>query len=238
MSKKRFDPRALLGDVKIAAALATITRHCGAGARRFLLSAECRLTKEDILKISRVARDRQRYELKQVIKGRRPFQKPKYGTPPLDTEKYSELPSRLGRAWGHVNKVIRSLSHLRKRSSAAFGRVDIPMPVVNDLARNSRTLSKMLSKIPARGRSPVNKPKPPSTKRLKPKKIRGALAVANGFIAKNLRDIPRLPSNVVPTPEQKRYIQRRLAEIRLMCGTLRALADVISAMRARQTNRG
>lgn len=94
------------------AAVDVIADNCGEKARALILSGRSRLTPKDVGTISRMAPDRQRYEMGEVAEGRRPFQKPKHGEPPLDTVNFKEVFSRLARAKGLIEKNVRDLPRL------------------------------------------------------------------------------------------------------------------------------
>lgn len=103
---------AVAADPKLATALAIISGNCGEDARNLILSGRSCLRSKDIGTISRMAPERQRYEMEQVAQGRPPFQKPKEGIPPLDTVNFKEVKSRLGRALGLITKNVRDIPRL------------------------------------------------------------------------------------------------------------------------------
>lgn len=204
-------------EARFAAAVEKVVAKSGSHARHILLSSRRRITVRQIETLSRMARQRQRYELNELANGRPLFRKPKHGTPPLDTERYSEVPSRIGRAWGHVNKVARGLKQLGGTSPVTIDNVAPAITKVEEIQRVSRTLQNIVRRIPAEGRSPKSKVYRTSTMPFNLSRMVGALAAAKGLVEKNVRDLPRLPRSIKPTAEQKAYILRRLREIVALC---------------------
>lgn len=231
-----FDLAVVLDDPELEAAIDTIAKNCGESARRFLNSTACRLTWAQMMAISRMTPQQQRLELQRAGKGRRPFQKTLYLTPLLVKPRNDDLSRQIDRAWGLVNKVGASVAVLQMRSPQAFALVDLPVQLLDELERNSQTLSQMLSMMATHGHSRPTQPITRSTKPLTLKRIKADLAKANELIARNIHDMPRMASDARLTPEQKLGIQSSLEEIGSRCGTLRRSADVISLMRGQPVN--
>lgn len=79
---------------KLEQAKRTIIDNCGAPAQRLFDAGHRYLGGETITRLHNSSPERQRYEIKQVLSGRRPFSS---RTDVFDTVSFSEITSRLAR---------------------------------------------------------------------------------------------------------------------------------------------
>lgn len=110
----KFAESDLRDDAKFAAAVENIVANCGdesENAFHVLLDPERLQTRKGIMQLSRTADTRQRYRMAGVIEGRMRSVAPHSGDfhHVYDTVAFSEVPSRLWRARGAIEKLQRSL---------------------------------------------------------------------------------------------------------------------------------
>lgn len=199
--------------VKFAHAVHKMVANCGEAARDILL--ECSFDPKIIESVARTAPTRQRYELEQIAAGKRPLQKRKSGVPVLDTERFSEVANRLARARGLVQLSLTRVQLLDRGVQVSSSECERYINQLDDINKESTTLSSLVDEYGVVPRK-VDKKATPQESPARPATVREACrgnAGALGLIAKNVRDIPRLPKNVKPTPEDVCNINRELKAI-------------------------
>jgi hypothetical protein len=228
------DRRTLQADARYAAAVDTIALNCGRHVLAVLLDGHPLLSRRTTEQISRTAPPRQRYEMEQVVQGRRPLRGP---APVFDTTDFAEVISRLRRAEG---KVRAALSGLRNAPAAMpQASQDLALLVLNargiiggviELAQMVRSAAEdqpdECEQSPARRRTRAcqpgnNLPKCPGYQG-----VAGRLSQAGCFIRKCVRDLPVLLNEVKPLRREKDEIEERVKRI---VGDIVAILHVIGA---------
>ncbi|HRX82501.1 MAG TPA: hypothetical protein P5307_25720, partial [Pirellulaceae bacterium] len=199
--------------VKFAHAVHKMVANCGQAARDILL--ECSFDPKIIESVARTAPTRQRYELEQIAAGKRPLQKRKSGVPVLDTEQFSEVTGRLARARGLVQLSLTRVQLLDRGVQLTSSECERYINQLDDIIKESTALRSLVDEYGVVPRK-VDEKAMPQKSPTRPATVREACrgnAGARGLIAKNVRDIPRLPKNVKPTPEDVCNINRELRAI-------------------------
>lgn len=175
-------------------AIEDIVRNCGVPSRTALLT----LPRKVILQLSRSAPERQRFELAQVLKGKRPFTIP---TTVFDTTGYGEVASRLGRAGGYVNKATKLFLRLAATSKPSDEEQKELRAWTEWLLSYCGKLNHLIREAEhGRPKSADNSAKATRWRGFKcwdevapsMQAILGALSHASPFVEKCVRDVPRL----------------------------------------------
>jgi len=211
--KHNVDKYMIRDDGHFAVAVATIAKSWDHHALELILSGRACLSAKQVKTISRTHPERQWYEMNEVTHGRRPFRKPKSGTPPLDTLGYYEVKSRLERAAGSVHGVLWSMSHISDTRSLAERLSQLAAEIIV-VSRNLLVLVEQVQ-IYSGAETPDGKKSNETghVKAYEAKRLLGMLACARGLIEKSVRDIPRLPNFVRPNQGEKDRIQDLLKTI-------------------------
>jgi hypothetical protein len=183
---------------KFRDAVESIVVNCGEDVRSLLLSGHEFLTKKAIMSLSRTSPERQRFEMAQVQRGRRPFS---LKSTVFDTTSYAEVCSRLARAGGFVNQAAQLLRRLQRRR--ALHHEDLTGLL--GLVQRSREKGGQLHDLIQRGYAarPAGVAdsgngfswRPPKTwpnrflDRLTVTTVRSSLTRANSFVEKCVRDL-------------------------------------------------
>jgi Uri superfamily endonuclease len=177
-------------DGKLAQAIDIIVNNCGNTMRRIIESGNSGLSPQEVCIISRMAPERQQYEMKQVAEGRRSFRKPREGDPAFDTINFKEVVSRLRRAQGLIRKVHFRLPELvPSMAPEACERMRL---AVDGSIESGHRLSELLRLPLDEGQGDSRCRLPSTTSPAADGRAYAFLAAARGFIEKNVRDLPRL----------------------------------------------
>ncbi len=206
---------------KLDRAKKMIIDNCGASARRILDAGHRYLVPKTINALSRTSPERQRYEIEQVLAGRRPFSSK---TEVYDTVSFGEVTSRLARAAGSINKAASQSMHTVSVGNFAEEDVRNVIDVVHHLTNHCGQLWKLIRSGDWKTEPTQPSSNPPvisderiwSTDELVEadlKTVMGNLNRAASFIAKCVRDLPRA-DNLPRTREQVHAASVRLFGMR------------------------
>jgi hypothetical protein len=207
--------KVIRADAKLAAAVRSIVDSCGDSALATMLAYGSRLSLKEIGMISRMAPPRQRYEMGQAAQGKRIGIKPKTGVPPLDTVRYAEVASRMQRFQGKFAKNIAALPVDAMPPSQMTDKLWVE---IKRMTTNARALRQMI-KLP---RISASLKRTSEARRRSCARSRAhgdfeglyaSIRQLNGVLEKCLRDIPRMPKDVLPTAKDKVIIGAKLHAI-------------------------
>lgn len=186
--------KSVQADVQLAFAVDAITASCGSRWQETLFNG--RFSPDHIRELSGKHPDRQRFVVAAVAAGCPLNAKPLVGLPTFETVGWHEVPDRLSRAKGQLQKAAR-----RMLSSRVSDRDRDPDELISQFAQcgdvSSRTATLLSQTAPGcsrRRRSKAqNQARRTNVRRRKQvQTLRQMVGSARGLIEKNLRDIPRL----------------------------------------------
>lgn len=205
----------LQADAKFAYHVQTIVRHCGSKALVTMLTATSRVTAKQIGTVSRMAPSRQRYEMQQAAKGKPIGVKPRDRVPPLDTVNFAEVANRMQRFQGMLAKYMPVFVAKERWPPVLKDKLTDELRKMARSARQLRVMVKKRGTLPTTATSNRHRP----SRRMSPtnaadcNRLWMVARQVNGVIEKCLRDIPRLPTSVLPTKVEKGIIDAKLAAI-------------------------
>lgn len=211
-----------------AAAVDTIVTYCGDEARELILQDHKYLDPKTVLRISRTAPARQRYEMEQARLGRRPLVTNGKGCPVYDTVDFKEILSRLRRAQG---KLAAFLLGTKGWTSARASLEEVPAfrERLEAIRADTRAVILGVQAAPegvpcpcdlAKRRSPATKPIGETARPADFKFVLGPLNQTWAWTGKCARDLPELLQTVSPIRREKEEVCRRGRAILQTAGSI------------------
>lgn len=203
-----ISPQQVREDAAMSFAVDTLSEHVDSAVRDELLGQDCLLSDKDIKSISRSAPQRMSFAIQQLRQGcRRPLD---VKTDVFDTVSFSEMSSRIARADGAVRASLSYFAcELCDTSEAQLQMLDATV----DRLMYALEASPCLKDVP----SPLDRRKQPKPTVQKHGSC-NQLNAAQALLGKSLRDVPRLPEQLLPTS----------AEVEACCGRLYNLRGQIA----------
>lgn len=198
------DPKQLRADSKWAFAVDTLAEHVDAQVRIDLLAPDCILSDKTIQAIANTAPPRMGFAVEQFRAGcRRPLA---VKTEVFDTVAFVEVITRIARADGSIRS---SLDYLKGPSTPTIGsQVRLAESVVCELLNVLGTCPCIDDELPT-----PNKSASVDDRQTKPGD-RNMLNTGIVLLTKCIRDIPRLPESLRPTPEERDRCCERLRRLK------------------------
>jgi hypothetical protein len=220
----------------------TIILNCGEQVRDLILCGHAFLDRKTVAQISRTAPPRQRFEMEQLTKGRRPL---RGAAPVFDTVDFGEVISRLRRASGMVcvslcvTQVALATEPPTAEECDDIGRV--AGAIGADATELARLVRAAVDDKSDPGGSDTTKytQRPSQRDNVAPKRpgYRGALGrlnQAHSWVHKSVRDLPQLVKQITPIRRESDDIERRVARI---IDDLRTILGAIGALGKAQWHR-
>lgn len=111
----RVEPRQLIADAKFASAVDQLKLHCEEDVFSAIFRPKKSQTLDAVMKLSRTADSRQRHRIQGVLDGRFRSLAPQNDDAVFDTVAFAEVPNRLARARGALEKLV-SLTGKQKKA--------------------------------------------------------------------------------------------------------------------------
>ncbi len=209
-------------DPKYDSAVETLVRNCGAKRVQKLLESNEQCTPKKVRVLAGTSIENQQYVIDRAFAGdRNPFKKTAASVSIYETVGFYEVITRLGRALGQLRDEAAYLKAAQSRGN--------PVPALADHLTTLRLLVDSTEALDAAlAALEVVKEDPTPTAELALDRPRSPIpkvhaAAALGLVAKNLRNVPLLKPEHLPTREQK---ARAIAHSRaISCEATMALSD-------------
>jgi hypothetical protein len=206
-------------DCHFAAAVDTIAFYCGDEARDLILRGDALPSRKTVMRISRTAPTRQRFEMEEVKNGRRPLDTNGVSNPVFDTVDFGEVNSHLRRTKGKLGVCVIAMEGCLEAVRPTRDERAAIRERLAAITRDAKFLLALVRAAPEGRPCPCDlrrrpKPKPPK-KDKEPKipsgyrEITALLNQARSWPKKCVRDLPVLILQVQPLAAEKSEIRRQ-----------------------------
>ena len=212
--------------IKLAIAVNTLLYNCGPKALEVIFNPSNQQSRKSILQLSRTSDLRQQFRVDQVLDGSSRTIGPQNSDSVFDTVSFGEVPSRLARARGSLNKLEESVKVMREPQvklelSRLAGLIQTATTQLDKFVSNKPTSRSALKRL---GKDTVL---PVLAERIVTGKEAGQARLALRLTVKNVWDYPEMiKRKLLPTDRQIKAVDNELKEIRKAAKRIKILCSM------------